>query len=259
MPVNIVAFDDSPSCRGWTWVIRDRDALAQIVAHLLMGQYLHAQRLISGRASPTVSALEGAYLRLVKQLTNPTVVAHRDGWLFQMISWVAAHVSDPNLIARAPQPRQADKGFDGIFVRQRSDRSGALYVLVCEDKATEQPRTVVRSEVWPALKELESGARDNEILSELTAVLSTVLPRTDAEDAVRRIVWKHARRYRVSITVPTTRTEEDQRKRLFKGYRSVVRGKCVRRRGEMLILDDLRPWMNGFALLVARKLQQMPK
>ena len=257
MPLKLIAFDDSPSCRGWTWAIRDSKLLARVVARLVMGQYLHADSLLLGRPAKQVALLQGAYLKVLRDLTQPKDVAHRDGWLFQMISWVAARTTDPKLLARAPQPRTADKGFDGIMVRRRAARNGAIYVVVCEDKATKQPRRVIRTEVWPSIRELESGARDNELLSEVTTLLSTVLPGAAAQDAVHRILWKDARRYRVSVTVAPERVDEARRKALFKGYRTVARGECLRRRGEMLVLDEMRAWMESFAEQVATELRRM--
>lgn len=257
MPLKLVAFDDSPTCRGWTWVVNDSKALAKIVAHLLMGQYLHAESLLAGRPTRRVAALQGAYLRVLRDLERPKDVSHRDGWLFQMISWVAARKADPALLARAPQPRAADKGFDGILVRRSAAGNRPLCVIICEDKATKQPRKVIRTEVWPSIRGLESGTRDNELLSELTTILSTAMPRTEAEDAVQRIIWKNARRYRVSVTVAPGRSDVERRKALFKGYRSAAKGKCIRRGGEMLVLDELRNWMNRFANEVAHELRQM--
>jgi hypothetical protein len=254
----LVAFNDSPSCRGFTWKVNDVDTLAKLVAHLLMGQYLHAENLLAGRPIQQTAAAKAAYLRIIRELTQPSDVTHRDGWLFQMISWIAARVKEPDVLARAPQPRPADKGFDGILVPLRHDGSTRC-VVVCEDKATEQPRRMIRDEVWPSIQTLETGARDNELVSEVTTLLMTAMARPAAEEAVRRIIWKRARRYRVSVTADSSRAERLRRRALFKGYRSVARGNCVRRRGEMLILDDLRPWMDEFATRVAKHLRDMKR
>lgn len=259
MPLTLVAFNDSPSCRGFTWKVDDVDELAKIVAHLLMGQYLYAEDLLAGRSIPQMAAAKAACLRVIRELTQPRDVAHRDGWLFQMISWIAARLKEPNVLARAPQSRPADKSFDGILVRQRRDGSGTRCVVVCEDKATDQPRKMIRDEVWPSIQTLETGARDNELMSEVTTILTAAMARPAAEDAVRRIVWKRARRYRVSVTADATRADRERRRALFKGYRSAARGNCVRRRGEMLIVDDLRPWMDKFAARVAKHLQDMKR
>ena len=258
MPVTLIPFSDSPSCRGFTWIIDDIDELAKVVAHLLMGQYLHAEDLLAGKSFPQMTAAKAAYLTVLRELTQPKDIAHRDGWLFQMISWTAARLNEPSVLARTPQPRPADKGFDGILVRQRPDGS-ALCVVVCEDKATKRPRKVIRDEVWPGIETLETGARDHELVSEVTTILTAAMARHDAEEAVRRIVWRRAVRYRVSVTADSTRANRARRKALFKGYPAVAQGNCVRRRGEMLILDDLRPWMAKFATRVATHLRKMKR
>lgn len=257
MPLQLVAFDDSPSCRGWTWAVSDPAALATVVAHLLLGQYLHAESVLKGTKVKPPPMLSAAYLSVLRQLTQPADVSHRDGWLFQMISWVAAKQSDPSLLSRAPQPRAADKGFDGLFVQPIKGSNGSFYVIVCEDKATSQPRRVIRNDVWPGIRELERGKRDHEILSDLTTVLAATMATHEAQAAVTAITWKNVRRYRVSVTVGQSRTQEHRRRALFKGYRQVARGKSVRRRGEMLVVDDLRSWMNRFARDVAREVRRL--
>src|SRR5450830_1052917 len=54
----------------------------------------------------------------------------------------------------------------------------------------------------------------------------------DVDDVVRRVIWKDARHFRVSITVGDTHATDAGRGRLFKDYDTKVPGNVKRRRGE---------------------------
>jgi hypothetical protein len=41
---------------------------------------------------------------------------HRDGWMFQTISWLAANRANPTAAIRAPHMILAHKGFDGLQI-----------------------------------------------------------------------------------------------------------------------------------------------
>ena len=126
-----------------------------------------------------------------------------------MISWVAAHLTcSATVLIAPPQPRPADKGFDGLIVELRDDLvDGARTiqvdgVVICEDKATEDGRTTITKKVWPELLDFERGGRDAELQNEVTALL---MRRTlDVLKTVENIHWKEVRRYRVSVTTSAT-------------------------------------------------------
>ena len=69
----------------------------------------------------------------------------------------------------------------------------------------------------------------------------------DVETAISNILWKEARRYRVSITVNDTHIKSAARARLFKGFDESAPGDIKRRRAETIHLPELRRWMNSFA------------
>lgn len=52
-----------------------------------------------------------------KRTTDPEKPWHRDGWMFQVISWIAAHLQNPEDLIAPPHMIHAHKGFDGIHVR----------------------------------------------------------------------------------------------------------------------------------------------
>ena len=84
----------------------------------------------------------------------------------------------------------------------------------------------------------------------LTADVSSLLstrPGIDADKAIENVIWKQVRRYRVSITVGNTHSTAAGRKRLFRGYDEIATGDVARRRGEIILLDQLRPWKASLA------------
>lgn len=80
---------------------------------------------------------------------------HRDGWMFQAISWIAAH-NDGGIAIRAPHLIKAHKGFDGLKL-ELSDAGEVTAVVVFEDKATENPRATIRDDVRHSRAAAEKG------------------------------------------------------------------------------------------------------
>jgi hypothetical protein len=98
---------------------------------------------------------------------------------------------------------------------------------------------------------------ENVLSAEVSALL-IVRPDIDADKAIESILWKQVRRYRVSITVGATHASPAGRQRLFSGFDQVAGGDVLRRRGEILQLDNLRPWMAALAAASINALNTMP-
>lgn len=233
-------------CQGVSFAITDEDALVRAVALVLVQEYDLAKGILTGEARK----VEGERIALdkddiediVTRRLKPTVHYHRDGFLFQLMMWLAAHLDldDGDLVA-LPHAQASAKGQDSIVVH-RAD--GAVVALsICEDKATENPRGTVREEVWAEIKDYEAGGRRDELRSNVIATLGLGgIPADEATALVRRISWEGKRRYRVRVTVQGERTEG-----LFKGFDELVSGNVERRRGETVQLPELRAWMTKFA------------
>lgn len=259
---------DAPKlCHGFDWVVADKDLLAEHVARLAVGQFRHVAKILHGEAAPAGKAYPEAKANAIKLLTlqpkkNGTGLEdpwHRDGWLFQAISWIAAHTGG-GLAIRAPHPIRAHKGFDGLQLEL--DILGDVEaVIVFEDKATEHPRKMIRDEVLPDFIAMESGERLNELSQEVAALLETqqaVYPGLDVDAAVEKIVWKEARRYRIAVTVDTPHDGDVERRALFKDYETSVGGADDRRGAETMTIPNLRTWMQNFADLAIAKIKALP-
>ena len=171
---------------------------------------------------------------------------HRDGWLFQTMSWLVAIKTNPTAIIRSPHMILAHKGFDGLQLDVDTATGVVTAAIIFEDKATDHPRQTIQGEVWRDFKLLEAGERENVLSADVSSLLMT-RPEMDPDSAIQNVIWKQVRRYRLSVTVTSTHASPTGRKRLFKGYDEVALGEVSRRRAEILELYQLRPWMAKLA------------
>ena len=248
MPISVTNFTDGMLCQGCSWTVDDIDDLASKIGRIALGQSRHVAKILAGvNAAPpsTSAAIRAAAIDL---LTVPPGADpyHRDGWIFQAISWLAAVKANPGTIIRAPHMIFAHKGFDGLQLELDGASGLVTAAVIFEDKATEHPRDTVRDEVWPDFKLLEAGDRENVLSADVSSLLST-RPDVDPDAAIENIIWKKIRRYRVSVTVGGSHATPAGRTRLFKGYDEVALGEVARRRAEILQIDQLRPWMGALA------------
>ncbi|HYR29413.1 MAG TPA: hypothetical protein VEU30_13165 [Thermoanaerobaculia bacterium] len=259
MPIQLSQISEDPLYHGHVWTVGDEDKLAHIVAVLLLGRRRHAEAILEGKTMGDILASDAMVDALVGKLKVPSGDNpqrwHRDGWLFQMISWIAADASlasAADLIA-PPQPRAADKGLDGLLILAHDGVDHARLVI-CEDKASTDPRGTFRDDVCPELLDFEADRRNNEIAAALDALLDAVEDATAANQIIDRLVWQEKKSYRVSMVVGDDHSTPSGRKKLFKNYDSTVPGPLLRRRAETIHLSDMRAWFETFAQRVIEHL-----
>jgi hypothetical protein len=260
MTLKLVPIDHGNLCHGWTWIIEDEDVLAERVARVVLGQYRHVAKILSGAGVPGPVANAEQANAAIKQLTlavgeDPW---HRDGWLFQAISWIAAHQQPSGSLTRMPHIRKADKGFDGIQLELNEAGTSVTAVVVFEDKATDKARDTIRKDVWPGIVALEKGKRLNELSQEVSGLLdarAAADPEFDLDTAIANILWHDARRYRVSVTIGDAYNNADARAKLFKGFDESAPGAAARRRADTIYLPAMRSWMASFATRVVVKIK----
>lgn len=245
---------DDTHCQGIVFEVTDIDALARTIAFVLVQEYELARQLVTGDSPPTgaITLENGDIEDIIQRRLHPTVDYHRDGFLFQLMMWLAAHLDleDGDIVA-LPHSQGSAKGQDSIIVH-RSERA-VVALTICEDKATENPRDTVREEVWPEIEDYEKGERHDELRSNIIATLGTSgIPMTEAVDLIRGISWAGKRRYRVRVTVePNRRTSK-----LFNGFDEIVSGGSEMRRGETVPLPSLRTWMTTLAGKIESELRR---
>lgn len=243
MPITFEPILKKPQWAGSSWTITDDDALAKLVAQVALGQSHYALRVLkeTGFVGPKTAAstLPGAIALLTA--TNPDKPFHRDGWLFQIISWIAAHLQEPNGLIMEPHMIHAHKGFDGVHVRVEAKSGEVETVVICEEKATKNARKMV-VRIWDEFEGMEKGNSDHRLMSEVMVILK-LKGGLDVDRAVEKLIWNNARAYRVAITTKENAELDD----IFEGYGDIVAGQIGRRRGEVLPLAQLRPWMEKIA------------
>lgn len=260
--IRVVRAGGGKICSGFRWTVVDRRRLVSNLALLAQGHHAPVRAILEATkesADPKPQeTLIGAAIRKLTAPATDELCYHRDGWVFQLISWLAAHATCvPGSLLRAPQPRMADKGLDGLIVSLRGANSAIAGVTICEDKASESPRKTVTDKVWPAITLFETGARDDELQNETTALLDR-LGLAEAIALAETIHWKNARRYRVSAT-GCQHDDSDVPARVFSGFETKAPGKLTRRQGEVLDLGqpvgDLREWMSQLCTEIIEELR----
>jgi hypothetical protein len=259
MPIELTSFTDDLCC-GYIWKIIDETKLAELVASLIIGRYRHVSKILSGIHAPEFFTPTAVIDKAISTLQTPTIDEarwHRDGWVFQMIAWVAIHrANTSNAAISIPHPRPTNKGFDALFLTLPATDEASAAVVICEDKATENSRKTIREDVWPEFLLCEKGARDDELISEITALLERHSPER-VDELISQIHWEEKRQYRVSITTNEDYEDSAARSRLFKGYGDIVFGDKQRRRAETIRIENLRTWMNEFCEQVIFVLNSM--
>ena len=253
MPIALTGFTVQTEWEGCTWTVPSVDELANAIAIIAVGQAFHVSKILHIAGLAPKATTKGAIKGAIKLLTSSGNIAHRDGWMFQVMSWLAAQVRTPAALMNTPQMIHAHKGLDGLQVSiDGADKVTA--VVLFEDKATENPRAMVRDKVWPEFIEFETGENEHLIAAEVTLLLKGS-GHSDPQQAVADIMWKQTRRYRLSITDEAS-TDTSQAK-LFKGYETSVPGGLERRRAEVFEVVDLRKWMDNLAKVAIKKAEVM--
>jgi hypothetical protein len=258
--IRLQDFTCDPCFCGRTWTIYDQNELALIVAMLVAGRYRHALSIIRRKPISEITLDERTSQILVQSL-NPQSEPeryHRDGHIFQMMSWIAAHhAASSSTIISQPHVIRAHKGFDGIQLDIAADER-ASSITIFEDKATINPRETVRDDVWPEIRKLENGERRHIIAQEVTVLLERGKTEINIDATVESLLWNAKQCYRVSVTADNRYAEDEGRRRLFAGYEEVVDGTdLTRRRAELIYLNGVREWMNEFSLVVAQCIRKI--
>ncbi|OYU29003.1 MAG: hypothetical protein CFE41_03180 [Burkholderiales bacterium PBB2] len=253
MAITLTAFTDQAKWEGCTWSVPSVDELANAIAIIAVGQALHVAKILHGAGIAGKPTTKGAIKGATRLLTSSGNIAHRDGWMFQVMSWLAAQLRTPGALMNTPHMIHAHKGLDGLQVSiDGADKVTA--VVLFEDKATENPRSMVRDKVWPEFAEFETGENEHLIAAEVALLLNRA-GHSDPQQAVADVMWSQVRRYRLSITAEQS-TEETQ-SQLFKGYERIVPGEAIRRRAEVFEVVNLRKWMDDLATLAIKKAEAL--
>ncbi|MBF6653949.1 hypothetical protein C3B47_13900 [Flavobacterium columnare] len=251
MPFNLIDTDCSDLVIDYEFEIANKDLLAEYVGELVLGHYFHILNIInslsSSSSTPSNKIIDFTIEKL--NVSEKVKVIHRDGWLFQMISWlVLAHRNrGNNYHTQHPHFAPAQHGIDGLSIILKPDNT-IDKIIITEDKCTTNPRDTIRKEVFPEFKDFEDGKKD----SALIGVLSSLIAHLDAgaifQSVQNDIYNTDLRMYRIGITREDSHQSLNGRRRLFKKYDDYISGAtCSRRSGATVYLDAMRNWMQDFS------------
>lgn len=245
-------------CIGDRWTVGDTELLARLVASIAMGQVKHAARIIAG-LQPAVPELTFDVLRSdAKQrltVTGDTPekqdahLWHRDGLIFEAISWIAARQgAASNVLMRDPHISATTQGLDGFMIELDEKGETVVRATILEDKCSNDPRRKFRDEVLPAFGNYHAGRRASELVAAASSLLDGKVADAAVTNAAARVLDMAYRAYRAGLTISADQDSEAGRAALFKGYEGLVNITCAQRIGATFLPPaELRAWFDELA------------
>lgn len=249
-----------PQCLGSVWTVADADTLAEICAQIMIGRSLHAAMILDGShpagTPPIVSAALKEKMRIELHPVTDPKIWHRDGLLFEIISWVAARltatadeaISDPHLKA-------TNQGTDCLKVTIDPAARTLARATVYEYKCTTNWRQLFSQDVLAAFREYVSGERDNQLAqAAITLLIGLGFAPAERSAAYDELIRARPLSFQASLTVAPSAFSADQRLALFTGYDAIA-GDVATRGGNTMPLDNVRVWFAAFAARVWTKIE----
>src|SRR5262249_8679108 len=171
MPLQLPDFPAKPECGGKQWGGIDGEHLPPLFVLVLIGRAKHAESVLAGTQRVVTLVPNALKEQLRRQLQTPsgTATYHRDGLLFEIISWIAARLAAaPNEGISTPHLKSTQQGLDTIKIGFDPVARNVARVVVYEQKCTEHPRDRFRDEVIAAFHEWKSHERDNQLIQAVT-------------------------------------------------------------------------------------------
>lgn len=249
-----------PHCTGAVWIVEDEEGLAEVCAQILIGRALHAAMILDGvhpaGSPPIVSAALKSKLRQELHPDTDPNIWHRDGLLFEIISWVAARLTASEYEAITdPHLKATNQGTDCVKVTIDPTTRTLSRATVYEYKCTTNWRQMFSQDVLAAFRDYLTGERDNQLAQAAISLLSG-LDFTNAERgaAYDRLIRQRPLAFQASFTVQPNDFNADQRLALFKGYDGLA---CDldSRGGNTMPLDDVRAWFHAFSARVWSRIE----
>jgi hypothetical protein len=249
-----------PECLGTNWTVGDADALADVCAQIMIGRALHAALILDGShpagTPPIMSSALKEKLRLELHPTSDPKTYHRDGLIFEIISWVAARLTaTPNDAISDPHLKATNQGTDCLKVTVDPVGRTLTRATVYEYKCTTNWRKLFSQDVLKAFREYVSGERDNQLAqAAITLLIELGFTPNERNAAYDQLVRGRPLAFQASLTVAPSGFATAERLELFKGYDSIV-GDIATRGGNTMPLDDVRAWFSAFAALIWTKIE----
>lgn len=257
MPLTVVDHPAIPECRGSQWSVADEVLLAELTALVLLGRARHVAQILKGAQKverQVGDALKNCLYSQLHPTTEPGVY-HRDGLLFEIITWLIASmqasdsevVSDPHLVS-------TQQGIDTIKVRIDEVTFLLEEVTIFEQKCTENPRQQFKTKVLPSFDRWIAGDFDNKLTQLVLGLLASFNLDLDQELAIMdRLLLFRPLSFRAALTVVPNQYDTVKCLALFESYSNLAIEQD-KRFGDTLPLVNVRGWFNQFSEKVWQKI-----
>jgi hypothetical protein len=262
--VSVVVDDD---VTGFVWSVPDVAVVARLIAVVLLGQAQHAARIIVALEPAAPAFLHAVLIADAKRQmvirgndddARQAYLAHRDGFLFECMSWIAARQDAVDrTFLKDPHIDATSHGLDGLIVELHPTDPVIRRATICEDKCTSQPRRRFREQVMTTFSEHHLNKRGRDLVANAAAIIrETGLDGTEAIVAAAAVLEASVRSYRAALT--TSVLTQPRRARLFRGYDGLEGIAQAQRVGAMFEIDgDLRDWFQDLADEVLASLDEL--
>jgi hypothetical protein len=255
MPFKFDKFDCSPLVIDDEYSITDEGKLAEYVGEVVLGYFAHVKRIINelevSGSKVGENEIDLAIAKVNSSGKNDVEIYKRDGWLFQIISWLALLVENKgkSFYCQQPHDAPAQHGIDGVAIILSTEFL-IEQLIITEDKCTTNHRDRI-AEIWEEFREFEKGSNNNKLVSRISALIEHLNDGKVLEANQNNIYNNNLRKYRVGLNRKDGHQSSNGRKKLFKDYDNCVTGDDPHRRFASTVHQNgIRNWMEQFSLKV---------
>lgn len=263
LPLQTNDVEIDADCIGENWFVSDINQLARIVSIVAMGQATQASHIINEllpatpkftseklvhAAKVTLTVQDDYEDKKVPRIGYPRW--QRDGFIFEVISWVAARQKHgPSVLLKTPHTKATSQGLDGLMLKISDDKKKVLMTTIFEDKCTDEPRNTFLQKVMAAFQQHHDDVRLPELISEASRLLSQLGIDEDLVGQISEAVLDHSKRsYRASFALTEGYTGQTEQQKLFAGYNKLTGLTSAQRIGAGLFVSGgLRDWFDTLA------------
>jgi hypothetical protein len=219
--------------------------------------YKHAESVLIGTQVNVAFVADALKEQIRQQLQTPTgpLTWHRDGLLFEIISWVVARITGaPDEVISTPHLKSTQQGLDTIKIGFDPVTRNITRAVIHEQKCTDHPRNQFRDNVLRSFREWKDHKRDNELVQAVTSLVERFNLTPDEHVALYdRLIQVHPLAFQAALTVTPTQFGAPRCVALFTGYTAVTPD-IADRLGDTFPLPNIRDWFAAFAALVWDKI-----
>jgi hypothetical protein len=269
-PLEIARVPIDSNCVGDRWTVDDEALLAKLIALVAVGQAAAAAHVLKtlSRAAPafTNTDLQREAKRKLTVQDKPSTPRigyprwQRDGFIFEVISWVAARQGNAQSLLKDPHVSSTSQGIDGLMLELSGDKSKVAMTTVCEDKCTSKQRSTFVQKVMPAFMDHHQNKRAAEVVATASVLLRTAgIGDAAAARMSEAVMNRSTRTYRAAFALTASSDSQAERVKLFKGFDQLDGIAAAQRIGAGLILSGkLRTSIDSLAAKAIAALDEFP-